>query len=256
MPKYIYNHQKDTKDERDFKFHLHNSLTQVDKLPSSVDLRRGWLPDVLDQSSLGSCTANATSNALRFLLKKENKVDYQPSRLFIYYFTRLIEGTVNEDSGCLIRDVMKSVGQYGACSEHLLPYNIDQYTIEPNVQCQKAGSQHIKNFKYMSVDQNLISIKNALAQGYPIIFGVSVYDSFESESSIKTGNIPIPDTTKEQNLGGHCILLIAYDDYGKYFTFMNSWGTDVGQNGFFTLPYNYVLDPNLASDFWICENYV
>lgn len=256
MTKYIYNHKKDTVDDRDFKFHLHNSLIPVSNLPSSVDLRRGNLPPVLDQGELGSCTANATSNTLRFLLRKEKLQDYQPSRLFIYYFSRLIEGTQNEDSGCLIRDVMKCVSKYGSCSEHLLPYNVNQFTIKPNDQCQKAGLQHIKNFKYMSVNQDITCIKNALAQGYPIVFGVNVYDSFESDTSLNTGHIPIPDTTKEKNLGGHCILLIAYDDNGKYFTFMNSWGIKVGQNGFFTLPYNYVLDPNLSSDFWICENYI
>ena len=159
MPKYIYNHKKDPVDDRDFKFHLHSLITPNVNLPVSVDLRRGTLPPVLDQSTLGSCTANAVSNSLRFLLKKKNIPDYQPSRLFIYYFSRLIEGTPDEDSGCVIRDVMKEVATYGACSEHLLPYDITQFKIKPNEQCQKAALQHVKSFKYMSVKQDLTSLK-------------------------------------------------------------------------------------------------
>ena len=37
----------------------------------------------------------------------------------------------------------------------------------------------------------------------------------------------------------------------KNFFIQNSWGTDVGKQGYFTIPYKYVLDPNLASDFWV-----
>ena len=36
---------------------------------------------------------------------------FAPSRLFIYYNERVMEGTVNSDSGAQIRDGIKSVGQ-------------------------------------------------------------------------------------------------------------------------------------------------
>ena len=256
MSKYIYNHIKDPVDTRDKLFHLNFAITTTDKLPNSVDLRRsGLLPPVLDQQSLGSCTANATSNALRFLLKKNNNKDFQPSRLFIYYFTRFLENSVDEDAGCIIRNVMKAVSKFGACSENLWGYKVDRFKIKPDEQCQKAGLTHTKSFKYMSVKQNLTAIKNALAQGFPIVFGISVYESFESQVVMKSGNVCMPKKT-EENLGGHCILLVAYDDTSKLFTFMNSWGTKVGQNGYFTIPYSYVLDKNLASDFWICTGFV
>ena len=252
MSKYIYNHISDPVDDRDFKFDKHCLIIPSVSLPVSVDLRRGGLPQVLDQSTLGSCTANAISNSLRF----KGKLAYQPSRLFIYYFSRLIEGTVSEDSGCVIRDVMKEIAMYGACSEHLLPYDIIKYTIKPSDQCQKAALQHIKSFKYMSVNQDMTSLKNALCQGYMITFGISVFDSFESDAVAKTGYVPMPDTQNEQNLGGHCINIVGYSDVSKLFTIMNSWSDSWGDNGFCYLPYKYVLDSNLASDFWICENYI
>ena len=76
-----------------------------------------------------------------------------------------------------------------------------------------------------------------------------VYESFESDLSMKTGNIPLPKKN-ERCFGGHCILLMGYDDNLRQFKFQNSWGTNVGVKGYFTLPYEYILNPNLSNDFW------
>lgn len=256
MSKFIYNYKKDPVDQRDFKFSLKFNTVNSNLLPSSVDLRKSnMLPPVLDQFELGSCVSNATSNALRYLLKRDLKKEFQPSRLFMYYFSR---ENVNEDSGCSIRDCMKSLAKYGCCSENLWPYKIKDFTKMPTEECKKAGLTHTKYFKYMSVNQNLRSIKNALAQGFPIIFGISVYESFENNLTL--GKISIPNTSSENCLGGHAILLVGYDDISRLFTFMNSYGVGtldnpIGDHGFFTIPYDYVLDSDLSTDFWICTGF-
>ena len=116
---HIYNHKKDLPDHRDLRFDkFHPEVkTQTAKI---VDLRTSnCTSPVLDQGQLGSCTANASSNALRYLLKKEKLLEWQPSRLYIYWFSRFLEGTVNDDSGCYIRDVMKAIHTFGVCDEKL-----------------------------------------------------------------------------------------------------------------------------------------
>ena len=95
----IYNHIKGKPDSRDFKFSLQLRLSAKQNLPISLDFRvtnTKFVPSVLDQGSLGSCTANACSNALRFLLRKEKLKDWQPSRLYIYWYSRFLENSVNE----------------------------------------------------------------------------------------------------------------------------------------------------------------
>ena len=60
----------------------------------------------------------------------------------------------------------------------------------------------------------------------------------------------MPNTKAERQLGGHCVGLYGYDDSTETFLMMNSWGKQAGQEGWFKIPYSYVLDPNLSSDFW------
>jgi C1A family cysteine protease len=248
-PKYIYNYKRQKDDLRDLYFD--QVITSKIACPPKVDLREtGFVPPVLDQGHLGSCVTNATANALEFCLKKEHGVDFAPSRLYMYYYTRLMEGNPGEDTGCTIRDCMREIHTYGVCDEVSWPYDISKFTIRPNNKCTREGKTHIKGFKYLAVRQSLDKIKQVLAEGFPIVFGVDVYESFESETALKTGDIPMPNTRTERLLGGHAILMTGYSDETKLFTFENSWGEKVGNKGYFTLPYDYVLDSTLSSDFW------
>jgi C1A family cysteine protease len=251
----VYNHKKDSIDISDHKFHL--QIPQKTVLSTSVDLRKsGFMPPVLNQLNCGSCTANATSNTLRFLLKKENLADWQPSRLFIYYYSRLLENTVNEDSGAMLRDVMKAVSTYGVCPENNWIYDISKFNVKPSLENEKEALFNIKNFQYLSVQQDLKTIKNTLALNLPILFGITVFDSFESEDVAQTGLVPMPDLENENCLGGHAIMMVGYDDTTQLFTICNSWGDSWGDKGFCYFPYQYILDSNLASDFWCIRFFI
>ena len=57
---------------------------------------------------------------------------FVPSRLFIYYNERVIEGTVDEDSGAMLRDGIKSVSKQGAPHERLWPYRTGSSPREGN----------------------------------------------------------------------------------------------------------------------------
>ncbi len=242
--KRIYNYKFQEKDERDFKF---SPQIHVEDLPKKVDLTE-FCPPIYDQLALGSCTSHATAALIAVRRKIESLTEFHPSRLWIYYQARKIEGTIKEDSGATIRDVIKGVGKNGYCSEELLPYNIDKFTKAPSRKCITEAKQHPVK-QYESVNQDIISIKSCLAQKYCIAIGVSVYESFESEVVSKTGIVPIPHPT-EQFLGGHALALVGYDDETKLFKFRNSWGTSWGDGGYGYFPYEFILNKDLASDFW------
>ena len=93
-------------------------------------------------------------------------------------------------------------------------------------------------------------MKGCLASGYPFVFGFTVYESFESDQVAQTGHVPMPQAG-EQVVGGHAVLAVGYDDSNQWFIVRNSWGPNWGMQGYFTMPYLYLLDPNLSGDFWM-----
>ena len=88
-----------------------------------------------------------------------------------------------------------------------------------------------------------------LAEGFPFVFGFTVYESFESQQVSKTGKVYMPKKN-EKVLGGHAVLAVGYNDKDKRFTVRNSWGTGWGMKGYFTMPYDYLASRYLSDDFW------
>ena len=216
------------------------------KLPSKVDLRSGC-SRVEDQGQLGSCTANALVGNLEFLYRKARHPVINLSRLFIYYNERDMEGTVGEDAGAAIRDGVKSLVKLGVCSERHWPYKIARFKVKPSAACYKeAGDHQVTSYhRILSLKQ----MKQCLAEGFPFVFGFSVYDGFESDTVAKTGKLDLPGPS-EKNLGGHAVCAVGYDDKTSRMLVRNSWGTDWGMKGYFTMPYDYISDNNLADDLW------
>jgi C1A family cysteine protease len=235
----------DLPDARDFMYAAPESVLST--LPKKVDLRPDC-PPVYDQGQLGSCTANAIGAAFEFQQRREQLADFMPSRLFIYYNERKIEGTVDEDSGAMIRDGIKSVHKLGVCDEKIWPYDIGTFTQRPPAAAYSQAMDHQATV-YRRVLPVLHQMQGCLASGTPFVLGFSVYESFESPEVAKTGVVPLPPRS-ERLLGGHAVLAVGYDDDSQRFLIRNSWGTDWGMDGYCTMPYGYLTDPSLARDFW------
>jgi C1A family cysteine protease len=212
-----------------------------------VDLRAG-LPALYDQGQLGSCTGNAIAAAVAFDRTKEGDAPWAPSRLFIYYCERMLENTVSQDAGAMIRDGMKGLSQAGVCPETVWPYVEAQFATRPTDSAFQDAVKCVAT-QYSRVDQTLDGLKGCLAAGFPVVFGFTVYESFEGADVARTGKVSMP-APGESAIGGHAVLLCGYTDDDSTFIVRNSWGPGWGDGGYFWMPYAYLIDNNLADDFW------
>lgn len=237
----------DHPDPRDLQFAaLHPPMPGAGPLPAAVDLSPTMSP-VENQGNSNSCTGNSTAGALEYLLKKEGKKFYDISRLFLYYNGRWAEGYSKFDSGAYIRDVIKAVATWGAASESLWPFNLKKITTRPSDSAFAFAAKHkIKTYSRLNTPDEM---RQCLAEGYPFVFGFTVFAGFMSTAVAKTGHLEMP-TASEGKEGGHAVLCVGYDDATQRFLVRNSWGDAWGMKGYFTMPYAYLADPNLASDFW------
>jgi C1A family cysteine protease len=241
----------DVPDQRDLRFAAAPHVLTA--LPPKVDLRPLCPKTVYDQGQLGSCTANAIAAALEFDQRKQKQADiFTPSRLFIYYNERAMEGSIKEDAGAMIRDGIKSVAKQGAPHESLWPYRIDKFTKKPTAKAYKDALKH-QALLYQRVTPTQDQLRGCLASGVPFVFGFAVYESFESREVEQTGAIPLPEPG-ERMIGGHAVLGVAYDMATGLVGGRNSYGDQWGDGGYFTIPFDYLTNPLLADDFWTIKS--
>lgn len=243
---FAYGWMPDLPDQRDLMYSAPMMVMQ--KIPAKIDLT-SKCPPVYNQGQIGSCTANALSAAFEFDRKKQKLQDFMPSRLFLYYNERALQNTVNSDSGAFIRDGIKTLNVNGICPEKEWPYDTNKFAQKPPQKCYTDALKcTIKSYQRLN-NTNLSQLQSCLSEGFPFVFGFTVYESFESQQVAKTGMVPMP-SPKEKVVGGHAVMAVGYDDSKQAAIVRNSWGKDWGVKGYFYMPYGYITSSHLCDDFW------
>jgi C1A family cysteine protease len=236
--------------------------TAVAALPKAATLPNAttMLPPIRDQGDQGSCTGHSTRTAVQYKRAAEKKASLELSPRFIYFNARVIEGTVNQDAGAMIRDVIKGVNKLGVASEKLCPYSDKVLTQRPTSQAYKEALDD-QVLKYERVQQNHDYVAHCIVSGNPIVIGMTVYESMMSDQVANNGLLPMP-TADDGVDGGHAICVVAYDDTMSILgqkggvLIANSWGQEWGckgpngTRGYFWMPWRYLLDTDLVDDLW------
>ena len=226
-------------------------------LPAKVDLRPLCSP-VENQGNLSSCSGQAFAGAIEFLENSRNEFEtkagtfFQVSRLFVYYNERILERTTTKDAGAVLKDGIAALSIYGICEEALWPYDVSKFATAPAPHAYADALTRKVTQSARVMTQEISNVKQVLASNYPIVIGIQLFASFESNSVAASGVVNMPKIG-EKCLGGHAVLIVGYDDATERVTVRNSWGPEWGQGGYFTLPYAYITNASLASDAWVIK---
>jgi hypothetical protein len=237
-------------DPRDHKFVKAVHWTKLEP----IDLRE-FCPPVRAQGGLGACTAFGATQLVDFLRRKNKLVNWLPSPLFTYYATRKAENNIEEDSGATIREAVKTTAKDGVAMERFWPYDVKKFKENPPQEAWENAEKH-QTLEYIKVnDFDKSEFLGCLNDGYPFVFGINLYSSFNSFQTVLSGVVTTPDTEKEKYLGGHCMMAVGWkkmEQDGKEKEFLivqNSWGNTWGDHGYCYIPLEYVMT-NETFDFW------
>lgn len=233
-------------------------------MPSFRDLSQ-YGPPIFDQRKEGSCTANMGARlAYHAAVLSGTRAVFVPSRDGLYAQTLKLEDNFGWDAGASIRSTLKAIAKVGVWPEDQpgalanQPYNENGYRTEPSEESLAYGLQH-QGLVYRDVQQKLDQIQAAIFYGFPVGFGMSICESFETDEVARTGIVPIPKRG-EKVLGGHALTIEGYADIGyrwvppRHFFGPNSWEDAWGDHGFFAISYEHLLNPEHCSDFWVLQS--
>ncbi len=261
----------DNKDNKEKKFNLGLDIDDIDNDEINTNITelikydlyekyKDYFPEIVDQCNIESCVPTCISTIYYYLtMKQANYSNFRISRLYLYYQVRKLYNDINNDNGSTIFDCINILHTDGVIPEFFYPYNHSnlyknpENFLEKYAKCCKClGFESVKRYQ----------VKNKLLMDYPIICGIKIFKNINNDEIKKTGIISINENNNKNNnednnednlLGGHCIILVGFDDNTRYFKFINSWGNKWGDNGFGYLPYEYITNKYLSDEFYILK---
>lgn len=221
------------------------------KIATSSDLAK-LMPPIYDQGQTGSCTGNGVAAILDYARAKQRGTAWMhPSRLFIYFEERVLEGTVNQDAGAQIRHGIDVITDTGACKESTWPYIESRFAVKPSSRSyvEAASYQALHGYKVDFTDKR--SIRIALTSGYPVVFGALLYPGID-KITWRNATLEMP-RKGERSVGGHCMVIVGHDDAKQLYKVRNSWGIGWGRDGHLWIPYDYIHSQKICGDFWVID---
>lgn len=236
-------------------------------LPTHVDLRNEMSP-VANQGQLGSCTAFAVVKGIGEFRELQNmKATGAASSSFVplspgylYFEEREFMGTTTQDSGGHVFLAMEDLAG-GVPPESAYPYPTAQQQQDPwfmkywlaatpsdpvNFASERFAGGRLESVTTLS------QLRQELAAGNPVAFGFTIFQQWYETG---TTHMPVPNVTGETIVGGHAVVAVGYDDASQEIIFRNSWGTDIGEGGYFYMPYKYFDSQlGLVDDGWVLTN--
>jgi len=199
---------------------------------SGVDWRNNnginWLGPVMNQGNCGSCVAFANVATLEAQTSITSGMpwlhpSFSPQNLFAC-------GGGGCDSGWMNDSAASFLQQSGVTDEACAPYTSGStgVDVDCSVKCSDADARTtriVNSTTPSSGGGSVDAVKAALKKG-PLVTDFDVYADFITYSG------GIYKHVTGDNVGGHAVSIVGYDDTKRAWLIRNSWGQEWGDNGF------------------------
>jgi C1A family cysteine protease len=196
-------------------------------LPAYVNLINEC-PPIYDQGAVGACTAYATAKGLGEFVARKKGYTEPVSAIFLYNLCRLQDNDLEVDNGSSPLTAIEILSSVGLMPQASFSGNI--FTAPTAEDIQEANRHRL--FKGWRAISNVFELKQSLANGLPVT--VTIYTNGGRLDGENIAFVPAQNPSLD-----HCVLCVGYDDVQRRFIMRNSWGTDWGGAGYFTLPYDW-----------------
>lgn len=214
-------------------------------LPKSASLKK-YCPAIGGQGSYGTCVGWSSGYAARTILWAKgnstiSKSEINNNAFSPYFIYRNISNDYSCQEGTQIPHALEVLKNKGTVLHK--DFTSPCPSSIPNYIYSIAKTNTIENYArvfglYDNDDYKISSIKKTLAEGNPVVIGMTVGASFQlCRTELWTPNTTLDAANKS---GGHAMCVIGYDDnkYGGAVEIMNSWGTDWGGSGYVWVKYS------------------
>lgn len=236
---------------------------KADRLPRKLNFF-DYCGAMDDQGPLGSCVAFGTLNHLECMQALATGEYIRGSRRALYKLMRNLMH-VTGDTGAWNRIAFKTLRLFGLPLEEYWEYDVDNFDEEVTAFALGTGVHSISDLNYFKHDTSALpqvcvpnSIKKWMAAGVTCVGAFYGFSNFNRGG--RRGDIPMP-RKGESPRWGHSVHFCGYDDDYEIvdsdtgsrakgaFYIENSWGRDAGDNGFYAIPYEYIVQ-GWGRDFW------
>lgn len=197
-----------------------------------VDLPKTFvlpMPPVKNQGTVSSCVAHALAVLIEYFLDTQFDTEVQMSVGYIY------GNKLNEGKGMVTRQAISQICAEGDVYYHDFPYNEEIPRIRTLLEQKKkelaACAKPLVSTAYFSLKGEK-EIKTALLENGPVVIAVD----WQKDMRVRDGAI---SSQFKEKTGGHCMILYGWNEKG--WLIQNSWGTDWGDKGRATWPYEYKI---------------
>ncbi len=206
---------------------------------------RAYAPTPQDQGSYNNCVGWSVAYAARTILLAREKGWTRTDQINSYAFSpsftyKLVSKDNSCESAVSIEEALYAMTRQGAIFMRDLPTPCIRrlpYNALARAQNYKIDAYKRLFYKDAEAKNRVNSVKQALAQGQPVILGMRCTPSFEQADGEAVWMPQEPSSTRQYY--GHALTVVGYDDnrYGGAFELMNSWGTGWGKGGFIWVRY-------------------